>query len=63
VNFAGLQVGSKVRLIDAAGRVVREDTQISHDSTLSLVGLDRGIYIVESTNAEGRVVRFRLVKE
>ena len=63
ICFAGLQDGSKVRLIDAAARVVREDTQISHDSILSLVGLDKGIYILESTNTEGSVVRFRLVKE
>ncbi|TGE18946.1 T9SS type A sorting domain-containing protein [Hymenobacter elongatus] len=62
VTLPALAVGTRVRLLDALGRVVRE-AAVSSGAEVSVRGLVPGLYTLRATDAQGRQVAGRVVVE
>ena len=62
VRLGGVPTGSRVQLLDALGRVVRE-TVLGTGADASVRGLPAGLYAVRATDARGQTYAGRLVVE
>ncbi len=63
LSFRGQSSGSQIRIYDVTGRIVLDKLITQETSSVSVVSLEPGVYILEALNQEGKVIRFRLLKE
>ena len=59
VYLPGLPAGTRVQLVDALGRVVRQ-TAVGTTAAVSVSGLAAGLYVLRATTAAGRTYASRL---
>lgn len=62
VRLGGVPAGSRVQLLDALGRSVRE-TSLSIGAEVSVRGLPAGLYMVRATDGRGQLYAGRLLVE
>ena len=62
VHLPTVPVGSRVQLLDAVGRIIR-NTVVTAGATISLQGVTLGLYAVRATDTQGRQYTARLIVE